>query len=181
MNLRIVPALLQTKDWRNACIWYNNGKHNECELYQKNIINSIMSVPLVKTCVRINVCDYRMERNPSPMKCVDGFDWTEDFDGFVNENNNNYYFNLKMVCGSGGSQTRTLREVYHFIKSQLEHLLAHPEPCTLYFVNILDGDSCHHAMQKYKYLIELSKYNSIKNRVYIGDLYGFSDWLSQHM
>ena len=32
------------------------------------------------------------------------------------------YCNLKMICGSGGGQTRALREVYHFISAQQRHL-----------------------------------------------------------
>jgi hypothetical protein len=172
----ITPASLQTKVWRKECEWYNNGKHNECELYQRNIINTITSTILAKSSVRINVCDYRMQSNPTPMKRVDGFDWTEDFDGFIQLKELDYYFNLKMVCGAGGAQTRTLREVYHFIKSQLEHLLISPESHSVYFVNILDGDASHKVMSKFNYLIELCKYNEIKNRVYIGDLHGFHQW-----
>jgi len=119
-----------------------------------------------------------MQSNPTPMKCVDGFDWTEDFDGFIQLKELDYYFNLKMVCGAGGAQTRTLREVYHFIKSQLEHLLISPESHSVHFVNILDGNASHKVMSKFNYLIELDKYNQIKNRVYIGDLYGFQQWFS---
>ena len=178
-TLVITPASLQTKEWRKECEWYNNGKHNECELYQRDIINTITSTILAKSIVRINVCDYRMQSNPTPMKRVDGFDWTEDFDGFIQLNEHNYYFNLKMVCGAGGAQTRTLREVYHFIKSQLEHLLICPESHSVYFVNILDGDASHKVMSKFNYLIGLDKYNEIKNKVYIGDLRGFQQWFSE--
>ena len=172
----VIPASLQTKDWRKECDWYSNGKHNECEIYQRNIISTITSTTLAKSTVRINVCDYRMQSNPAPMKRVDGFDWTEDFDGFFKSGEVEYYFNLKMVCGAGGAQTRTLREVYHFIKSQLEHLLVSPESHSVYFVNILDGDASHKVMSKFSYLIELDKYSEIKNRVYIGDLHGFQHW-----
>lgn len=175
-SIDIIPAYLQTKEWRKGCDWYNNGKHNECEIYQRNIISSITSVPLAKSTVRINVCDYRMQANPTPMKSNDGFDWTEDFDGFFMANEKQYYFNLKMVCGAGGAQTRTLREVYHFIKSQLLHLLEYPDSTNVYFVNILDGDMSHHFISKFHYLIGLDKYSQIKNRVYIGDLSGFPQW-----
>jgi len=172
--MNIVRAILQTKQWRNGCEWYVNGKHNECELYQRNIISLIIGSPLVKSSVRINTCDYRMQINTNPMKSEDGFDWTEDFDGFLMDGGNELYFNLKMVCSQGGSQTRTLREVYHFIKSQLEHLLIYRG--NAHFVNILDGDECHRVMPKFNYLIELPKYMQIKNRVYVGDLAGFQEW-----
>ena len=32
------------------------------------------------------------------------------------------YINFKMICDRGGSQTRSLREVYHFITTQLNYL-----------------------------------------------------------
>jgi hypothetical protein len=72
--MNIVRAILQTKQWRNGCEWYVNGKHNECELYQRNIISLIIGSPLVKSSVRINTCDYRMQINTNPMKSEDGFD-----------------------------------------------------------------------------------------------------------
>ena len=31
--------------------------------------------------------------------------------------------NYKMIVGKGGNQTRSLREVYHFIEQQLKYLL----------------------------------------------------------
>ncbi len=36
----------------------------------------------------------------------------KNFDGKIIKNNNIYYFNLKFICDTGGSQTRTLREIY---------------------------------------------------------------------
>jgi hypothetical protein len=45
----------------------------------------------------------------------DGYEYSENFDGLILKNNNKFYFNLKFVCGNGGAQTRTLREIYHFI------------------------------------------------------------------
>jgi len=180
--ITITPAILQTKEWRKCGGWYDNGKHNECELYQKNIINTIIHTPLAKTRVRINTCDYRMQTNATPMKGEDGFDWTEDFDGVVMQAEGfEYYFNLKMVCGAGGAQTRTLREVYHFIKSQLEHLLIYPQSHSVNFVNILDGDASHRVAPKFKYLIDQDRYIQIKNRVYIGDLHGFQEWVLSSM
>lgn len=117
-----------------------------------------------------------MQTNATPMKGEDGFDWTEDF--VMQGGGLEYYFNLKMVCGA---QTRTLREVYHFIKSQLKHLLIYPESHSVNFVNILDGDASHRVAPKFKYLIEQDRYIQIKNRVYIGDLHGFQEWVLSSM
>ena len=47
-------------------------------------------------------------------------EWSENFDGKIINRSNIFYFNLKFVCDCGGSQTRTLREVYHFIKYQIK-------------------------------------------------------------
>ena len=41
-------------------------------------------------------------------------EWTENFDGYQLNNGKTIYYNLEMICGSGGGQTRALREVYHF-------------------------------------------------------------------
>ncbi len=175
----IVPSILQTKQWRKNETWYINGKHNECEIYQRELVAHIMNQPCHKTRVRINVQDYRMQTNPNPMKQVDGFDWTEDFDGYIKIQETELYFNFKMVCDAGGSQTRTLREVYHFVQSQLQHLLTYPESHSIYFINILDGDASNSSMPKFAYLLNQPKYIQVKNRVYIGDMLGFKE--SRHL
>lgn len=102
----------------------------------------------------------------------DGYEWTENFDGLVDKNNNKYYFNLKFVCDSGGAQTRTLREVYHFIKHQMDYLIK----CNInniYFYNILDGDTCFNNMNKFKFLLNKEKYKKIVKYMFIGSLYDF--------
>jgi hypothetical protein len=33
----IIAAAAQTKVWRKNQDWYNNGKSNECEIYQRGI------------------------------------------------------------------------------------------------------------------------------------------------
>ena len=46
------------------------------------------------------------------------------------------------MCGSGGCQTRALREVYHFISAQKRHINQELSS-KIIFVNILDGDECN--------------------------------------
>ena len=46
-----------------------------------------------------------------------------------------------MICGSGGGQTRALREVYHFVMAQKGYLKKYKDSNVLFF-NILDGDYC---------------------------------------
>ena len=86
----------------------------------------------------------------NPMKNIDGFEYTEDFDGKCTLGTNTIYFNLKFCCDAGGSQTRTLRLVYDFIKCQIHYINAKnivltnnnndnlEKLCDTYFINILD-------------------------------------------
>ena len=170
----VIPSSQQTKEWRSSQDWYQNGKHNECEIYQRNLIEKITLMKCRKTHVRLNLCDYQMKTVVSPNKQPDGFEWTEDFDGLIEIESKQLYFNLKMVCSAGGAQNRTLREVYHFIRSQLEHLLLFPESSiNVYFINILDGDESAHYINKFHHLLSKEKYSIIKDKVYVGDLYQF--------
>ena len=102
----------------------------------------------------------------------DGYEWSENFDGKILKNNNVCYFNLKFVCDSGGAQTRTLREVYHFIRYQMEYLVKFNTTNT-YFINILDGDTSHNNMNKFKFLITKEKYKQVVKYIFIGSLYEF--------
>ncbi len=38
MKILITGSQYQTKDWRKARTWYDNGKRNECEKYQMCMI-----------------------------------------------------------------------------------------------------------------------------------------------
>ena len=75
-----------------------------------------------------------------------------------------------MICGKGGSQTRSLREVYDFITAQLNWLLENKEKA-IEFINILDGDESWRTRDKFDFLKKKEKYKSIKDKVFIGDLY----------
>ena len=177
----IIKSSLQTKNWRKSQSWYINGKKNECEIYQRKIIESIIKTPCVKTSDRIYMKTHTIVQLKNPLKQPDGFEYTEDFDGKVNINKNTIYFNLKFVCDSGGSQTRSLREVYHFIKGMILYLQKHNKS-NIYFINILDGDFCNLHSDKYKYLEELFKddIELIKKYLFIGDLHMFQTWWYQN-
>ena len=55
-----------------------------------------------------------------------------------------FYFNLKIICNSGGAQTRYMRNVYHFMNNQLDHLSKYEYlNKKIYFINILDGNECY--------------------------------------
>ena len=171
-NILIPSSYYQTKNWRKNKKWYKKGKSNECEIYQINLIEKIINIKLNKTNDRINTETNNIIDNRNPLVNSDGYEWTENFDGKIIKNEIIYYFNLKFVCDSGGSQTRSLREVYHFIKYQLEYLLIF-KISNVYFINILDGNTCYNNMEKYKYLINKQKYENIKKYIFVGDTYEF--------
>ena len=77
-----------------------------------------------------------------------------------------------MIYDRGGSQTRSLREVYHFITTQLNYLKQN-----ILFINILDGDESYRNMDKFKYLLSKPDYLTIKN-IFVGDMKTFYDWFN---
>ena len=171
-NDNIIAANFQTKVWRKIQEWYRGGKHNECEKYQKNKLSIMLNIELLKTNDRINMRTKEIVNIAQPNKYENGFDYTENFDGIINKNDSTYYLNLKFVCDKGGVQTRTLREVYHFIEAQLIYLSTH-NTTNIYFINILDVDTSYNHMDKFNYLINNKEYIHIKKYVFIGSLYEF--------
>jgi hypothetical protein len=176
----ITPSKDQTKNWRNEQPWYTNGKRNECEIYQRNILSAIVEKKIEKNNHRFNKETNIFEHMPHPNIERNGFEYTEDMDGiFISEEGITYYINFKMVCDKGGAQTRTLREVYDFITAQLNWLLENREE-SIEFINILDGDESWRTRDKFDFLKNKEKYKSIKDKVFIGDLYEFNIFMSVH-
>lgn len=169
----------QTKEWRKAQDWYTTGKSNECEIYQRGVVERITGKPCAKTNKRLRLDDPTFFGDCSrPLTLVDGFEYTEDMDGLVvGDDGTKYYFNFKMVCCSGGAQTRTLREVYSFIRCQLEHRLsAKSDP--IIFVNVLDGDVSKKFAAHFAYLLAQPKYVDVATSVFVGDSKTFQEWWS---
>lgn len=175
--MKLYKSLLQTKIWRKNQPWYKTGKSNECEIYQRFHIESIIKNKCIKTNIRINTNNYDLIELQHPLKQIDGFEYTENFDGLCLIDEKTYYFNLKFVCDKGGAQIRTLKQVYHFIKYQLKHLIKYKND-NIYFINILDGDCSNCYINKFKYLINKDEYKDIVNNVFIGDLYDFKKFYS---
>ena len=179
-EFKIFPSKNQTKKWRIEQEWYNNGKHNECEKYQIEIINTIINKPLEKSKKRFNCETQSFEDIINPLSLKNGYEYTENMDGYCFLNKNDYYFNLKFICDQGGAQNRSLREVYTFIKQMYEHIYNN-KLTTTYFINILDGDCANTNIEKIKYLSEKDKYKDINKYVYIGVMYNFVDWWKNHI
>ena len=185
-NLEIIDSKEQTKKWRQDRNWYKNGKSNECEIYQKKIIKNLIGYEPNKTNDRFYIETNEIISKTNSMKDKNGFEYTEDFDGYVLKNdkinNIKIYFNLKFCCDAGGAQTRTLPEVYHFISCQIKYitrLINQPDKdIPTYFINILDGDTSYKNMDKYRYLLDKEQNKDIKNiilkYIFIGNMLEFS-------
>ena len=164
----LIPSnIYQTKNWRLNQKWYKGGKMNECEKYQISLIEKITKVKWKKTDERINLETNKIETINKIYNIENGFDYTENFDGKIILKNITIYFNLKFICDRGGSQTRSLREVYHFIKSQLKI-----KNNSIYFINIIDGNTFNDYSIQFKYL----KNKIINKQVFIGDLSEFQKY-----
>jgi hypothetical protein len=176
----IVPSELQSKDWRKTQSWWKGGKSNECEIYQRNQIEQITNKVCQKSNKRLNIRTMEFREHPNPLTNSDGFDWTENFDGYQQlPDGQQLYYNLKMICDKGGAQTRSLREVYHFINAQLEFLRLHPEQ-SIIFINILDGDTSFFQKDKFNYVMNLTENHPLNKKIIIVDMIGFRDWYASN-
>lgn len=149
------------------------------ENFQREMIKKGTNLSCDKTNVRINLRNFSLENISRPNVKRNGFDYSEDFDGFQKIHSYKIYLNLKCIVGKGGSQTRSLREVYWFIEGQLNVLKKNENIENIYFANILDGDEAFSCKDKFEYLKSLSIYSEIKDKIYIGDLKNYFKWFEQ--
>ena len=177
-HIYIPSSEIQTKEWRQQQTWYKGGKHTECESYQIPLIEEITQSKLVKTNFRLHAHDYLMKENNRPMKQEDGLEWSENFDAYLNYHNKDFYFNLKIICDNGGAQTRSIRETYHFMKYQMEHIKRYKSdfPTEKYFINILDGNACNRSMKNFYYLMNKPENKFQKPYIFVGDMKQFQDY-----
>lgn len=169
----ITPSAEQTKKWRMSMPWYVGGKSNECEIYQRKNIESITEMKCPKTILRLHSRRFILAEKKRPHLDIDGFEWTEDFDGRQEIEGKILLYNLKMVCGKGGAQTRTCHLVYDFIYAQ--RLYLENNIVETIFINILDGDECNNNMNKFRYAAKENE------RIYVGDLYEYQTWFRQKL
>lgn len=151
------------------------------EDYQRAQIVLGTGCPCDKTNIRINWRKNEMIEILRPMIKADGFDYTENFDGKQIFSLKTVYINLKSVVGTGGSQTRTLRdECYPFVNHQLKYLIM-SKKTDFYFANIFDGDESASKMKMFEYLLELPEFSTVKKYVYVGDLKGYFPWIKANV
>lgn len=170
-----IQGRLITKEKRAEIFGNVAGGANSCapEHYQRKVISEKTGIPCKKTNTRINLRTHLLAEISQPNRRNDGFDYSEDFDGAQKHGAQTVYINLKCIVGAGGSQTRSLREVYWFVEGQLNVL---KNVDNVVFVNILDGDEADKAMKKFDYLVNLPEFSMVKDKVYVGDLRGYLDW-----
>jgi len=169
-----VYGILMTKEKRQQMFGKGPAASNKMEVYQRNMIEKGTGYKCVKTNMRINTRTIKFVEIPHPNKLDDGFDYTEDFDGYQKIDGKNIFLNLKNIVDQGGAQTRTLREVYHFIEGQLQVLRKLNKE--ILFANIMDGTCPPKYWDKYFYLLDL--YPDVKRNVFVGSLKGYFEWLS---
>lgn len=147
------------------------------EDFQRRMIIEGTGTPCPKTNIRIHLRNHTLEDKAHPNTREDGYEYSEDFDGKQIFGQKTVYLNLKCIVGKGGSQTRSLREVYWHIQGQLEFLLK--RTCdTIYFANILDGDEAYANSNKFNYLLNQPQFQGFRGKIYVGDLRDYFSWLS---
>ncbi len=174
----VVDGSSITKEQRQTQFGRVAGGAGSCkpEKYQRSVIIEGTKLPCPKTNTRINSRTNQLVDIHQLYNKKDRFDYTENFDGCQTLKELKIFINLKCVVGQGGSQLRTLENVFHFIEAQLKVLKTSTD---VYFANILDGDKAHESMFQLNYLLELPEYESVRRHVYIGDLRGYFDWFKQ--
>ena len=180
MYKKLIPSIYQTVKWRKNQLWYKNGLKNECEKYQKNIIENITKSPIKRTNKRFNLLKNDFVELKKTQLLLNKYEYSENMDGYQKIGENDIYYNLKMISCSGGFQNRSLQNTYYFIKCQLEYLKENDFK-NIKFVNILDGSYCYQNIEKFNYLHNQEKYNIIKNKVYIGDSYHYEKWFNKNI
>lgn len=176
--MQVLEGKLITKEKRQEVFGVVAGGagSRKPEDYQRAAIVQHTGVPCPKTNMRINLRTSTLKEIAMPNKHTDGFDYSEDFDGCQTFGDKKVYINLKCIVGTGGAQTRSLREVYWFVQGQLNVLKTVQNT---YFANILDGDEADSVLPKFQYLLNLEDYKIEKDKVYVGDLKGYLQWITE--
>jgi len=166
----IIKSQHQTKKWRLKQPWYIDGKKNECEKYQIKQLEYIVNTKIEKTYLRINIYNITTIEinNIEISKLLNKFEFSENFDGKIKLNNNIIYFNLKMITDKGGAQTRSIKEVFHFIIAQEKWIETQNNT---YIMNILDGEFSFNTI---KFLPNINS-----NNIFIGDMYKFHNYFQE--
>lgn len=179
--LNVIPGKDITKEVRQMVHGVSevNGKNSmKPENAQRKAIEDGTGVPCLKSNhLRIHEETLEMTKKSRPYSGKDAdIQWTEDFDGYQSfmDGKCRILYNFKSIAGSGGSQTRSLRCVYHFVKVQQKLIHSGNLDKNTYFVNILDGEECEKKMHLF------DKFAN-EDQIYMGDMYGYFSWLNKKL
>jgi hypothetical protein len=182
----LIESRFMTASWRSSH-FKNKSSSIVYEQWQKKNIEEI-------TTMQVSVCNLKLNKRNLEIlvkrnsREFDEFDYSEKFDGMhINPKKNHgpgiYLYNLKMICGTGGMQTRSLKNVYDFIECQYKYNKKYPNKVR--FVNILDGDASFSAMKYFNYLnnIYMMGFNGTfscndpinTNEIFIGSTHDFKE------
>lgn len=168
-----------TKEKRQEMFGVQRGASSRLhEVYVRKQIIAGTGQQCLTTQTRINWREKQIENISHPMMYANGYDYTENFDGKQLFSDKEVFINLKSVVGTGGSQTRTLRdECYKFVDAQLNYINS-KKPTSQYFANIFDGDEASKRMKHFNYLLNCPEFAEAKKYIYVGDLKGYFSWIS---
>ena len=177
----VIPGFEITKQKRQlmlGVVSVSGGQSMKAENYQRNVIEAGTGFQCPKSDhMRINTETYEIAKNVRPYSGPNAsYDWTEDFDGLQTFGGTcRIFYNFKSIVEAGGSQTRSLKCVYDFVKAQRDviHKSRNVDKKTL-FVNILDGEICAKNMHMFR------RFDN-EDQIYVGDLYGYFDWLNSKL
>lgn len=176
---RVIPGIEITKQKRleiHGVRSVSGRQSMKAENYQRKVIEDGVGFECPKSGnIRIHEETGEMTKCEEPYADSNpnaSYEWTEDFDGVQTFGGKyHFYYNFKSIVEAGGSQTSRLRCVYFFIKAQQK---VRNLDKNIFFVNILDGEICARKQHLFK------RFENEDN-IYVGDLYGYFDWLNSKL
>jgi len=174
---RVIPGIEITKQKRLEILKVmsvSGCQSMKAENFQRKAIEDGTGFECPKSGhMRINTESGEIAKNAHPYSGANAsYDWTEDFDGLQTFGDKcRIFYNFKSIVEDGGSQTRSLRCVYDFVKAQQN--VRNVDKNT-FFVNILDGEVCAKKLHMFK------RFEN-DDHIYVGDLHDYFEWLNNKL
>jgi len=163
--LQEIPKIF-TKKLRSEIISNGRGK-SEDEKFQKDYLEKHLGVQIKKKKdIRVNIDSGEIKIVKSSMQELDPSVWSEDFDGVFTKNGKECVVSFKMIPENGGSQNRSIKEVYWHIKACIKSVSLDNKIKVDKFLFILDGELLSKHWQRMNDLIP----QELKEKFYIGPL-----------
>lgn len=174
---RVIPGIEITKQKRLEILKVmsvSGCQSMKAENFQRKAIEDGTGLECPKSGhMRINSETGEIAKNVHPYSGANAsYDWTEDFDGLQTFGDKcRVFYNFKSIVEEGGSQTRSLKCVYDFVKAQQN--VRNVDKNT-FFVNILDGEVCAKNLHMFK------RFEN-EDHIYVGDLHDYFEWLNNKL